>query len=112
MLKRVIVLTWVKPIEDGLTTKYYRQKALDKTLNTIRDLSTYIEGLWYDYDYKDGDIVIKGIHHINKDYFGGLYKGIRKTFDIENNNHIRNIIEKDLSKKWEKDIKINKIKCK
>jgi hypothetical protein len=44
------LLTWIKPIVDSLTISYWRDIALDKTLNIKREQCVWVEGLWFSYD--------------------------------------------------------------
>jgi len=62
------VLKWVKPMELQLTKIYYRKKKLDQIHNIKRNLSVWVEGITFKYDYYDGVIVIHDIFEKNSIY--------------------------------------------
>ena len=63
------ILTWIKPIVESLTISYWRDIALDKTLNIKREQCIWVEGLWFSYDYKDGLVEVYDIRK-DKQTFG------------------------------------------
>lgn len=55
------LLKWIKPMEKSLTDMYYRNIALDITLNIKRDMCVYVNGFNFYYDYRDGLVEIYDI---------------------------------------------------
>lgn len=52
---------WMKNMEDSLTTRYYRDLALDDIYNIKRDQVTWINGIWFGYDYMPLGSVMVGL---------------------------------------------------
>lgn len=73
------LLTWVKPLEESLTTMHYRNIALDKAFNIKRGRSAWLDGVWFYYDYFDGKVEIYNASSSPNDW--GYYKSITKLFD-------------------------------
>ena len=87
------VLRWVKPIEDVLTTMYYRKKKIDKIKNIKRNLSVWVDGITYMYDYKDGKVIIFDIRNYN----GSIYKTLSNLL-ININDTIPNLTKEKIKK--------------
>jgi hypothetical protein len=75
------ILTWIKPIVESLTISYWRDIALDKTLNIKREQCIWVEGLWFSYDYKDGLVEVYDIKS-RQGTSGSIYKSLMKLFTI------------------------------
>ena len=92
------LLTWIKPIVDSLTISYWRDIALDKTLNIKREQSVWVDGLWFLYDYKDGLVEVYDIRKERK-IFGSIYKSVMKLFTIseETKQKIKDNIEDEVT---------------
>ena len=105
------LLTWVKPIEDAETKKYYRQKAFDKLFNIKREQIIWIKGVWISYDYINGLVEIKTVRVNNQNNLIS-----NKLFDIGlidkeslNNEIVKIEIEQSLFDNYDEKLPINKI---
>lgn len=92
------ILTWIKPIVDSLTISYWRDIALDKTLNIKREQCVWVDGLWFLYDYKDGLVEVYDIKSRQQN-FGSIYKSVMKLFTIseETKQKIKDNIEDEVT---------------
>lgn len=70
---------WMNPLEESLTTKFYRDKAFDDLYNIKRGLTFYVDGFWYFYDYFDGVVEIYGVYYIKSN----ITNKIRNNFDFK-----------------------------
>lgn len=105
------LLTWVKPIEEAETKKYYRQKAFDKLFNIKREQIIWIKGVWLSYDYINGLVEIKSIRVNNQNDLIS-----KKLFDIGlinkeslNNEIVKTEIEQSLFDNYDEKLSVNKI---
>ena len=73
------LLEWTKPLEEILSVRYHRELGLDRALNIKRNKSVYVDGIWFKYDYFDGDVEICGANVSANDY-GYSYKSIFNLF--------------------------------
>ena len=92
------ILTWIKPIVESLTISYWRDIALDKTLNIKREQCVWVDGLWFLYDYKDGLVEVYDIKS-RQQTFGSIYKSVMKLFTIseETKQKIKDNIEDEVT---------------
>ena len=103
---------WIKSMEESLTTKYYRELAIDDLYDIKRNQTTYVDGLWFEYDYNDGLVEVFAII----DYKNNLISkrmielGLINIDSLSNNTKIVNEIEKSLFERYDKELKVNKIK--
>jgi len=105
------LLTWVKPIEEAETKKYYRQKAFDKLYNIKREQIIWIKGVWLNYDYINGLVEIKSVKVNNQNNLVSS-----KLFDIGllnkeslNNEIVKASIEQSLFDNYDEKLPVNKI---
>lgn len=103
---------WIKSMEDSLTTRYYRDLSLDEIYNIKRNQSTYIDGLWFGYDYMDGIVEVYCINDFKTNLISkkSLDLGIINVDSLSNNEKVIREIEKSLIERYDRELKINTIK--
>lgn len=86
------ILEYLRPIEEALTKRYHREKALDKIFNIKRDLSSNINGFIFCYDIKDNIVevydILTGYHSCSE------YNNIKELFNLEDEKTYTKIINK------------------
>lgn len=103
---------WIKSMEESLTTKYYRELAIDDLYDIKRNQRTYVDGIWFDYDYNDGLVEVFGIIDYKHNLISKkmIELGLINIDSLSNNTKIVNEIEKSLFERYDKELKVNKIK--
>lgn len=66
------LLDWIKPIEEIITKRYYDEIDYDISNNIKRNLSVWVSGVTFKYDYKDGIVEIYDM----KNYHGSFYTNL------------------------------------
>lgn len=106
-------------MEESLTTKYYRELAIDDLYDIKRNQTIYVDGLWFEYDYNDGLVEVFSIQDyppVQKTSPNNLISkkmielGLINIDSLSNNTKIVNEIEKSLFERYDKELKVNKIK--
>lgn len=111
--------SWIKSMEESLTTKYYRELAIDDLYDIKRNQTIYVDGTWFEYDYNDGLVEVFSIQDyppVQKTSPNNLISkrmielGLINIDSLSNNTKIVNKIEKSLFERYDKELKVNKIK--
>lgn len=103
---------WIKSMEESLTTKYYRDLAIDDLYDIKRNQTTYADGIWFEYDYNNGLVEVFGIHEYKNNLISKkmIELGLINVDSLSNNNKVIKEIEKSLFERHDKELKVNNIK--
>lgn len=102
---------WIRSMEEALTTRYYRDLALDDVYDIKRNQITWIDGLWFEYDYLSGNVEVFSILDYKTNLISrkALELGIINTESLSNNVKVVKEIEKSLFERYDRILKVDKI---
>jgi len=90
------LLTWIKPMEKELTKMYYRAKKLDKLKKIKRNLSVWVEGITFVYDYYNGDVVIFDICNRSGSIYSAMVKSKLITVEFGLPELTKEMVKKEI----------------
>ena len=103
---------WIRSMEESLTTRYYRDLALDDVYDIKRNQTTWVDGLWFGYDYNAGLVEVFTILDYKTNLISRktLELGIINIDSLSNNVKVVKEIEKSLFERYDRVLKVDKVK--